>query len=167
MSAQPQVNAATCGTEVTSLLRILEAPEIRTAYVKKLKPYEVTIVNLALGGALYGKTKYLVDKGQNPADHSSNYILGSCGSRLPVCGGGCQRKAKRCQEREFHTRRKRLCVSSTTNLFKCLNILRKRWSVKLRRYQDSLQQPGSKASGRSYTLVVHLHSSKNKGKRTR
>lgn len=98
MSAQPQVNAATCGTEVTSLLRILEAPEIRTAYVKKLKPYEVTIVNLALGGALYGKTKYLVDKGQNPADHSSNYILGSCGSRLPVCGGGAKgrpRDAKR------------------------------------------------------------------------
>lgn len=71
MSAQPQVSAATCGTEVTSLLRILEAPEIRTAYVKKLNPHEVTIANLALGGAPYGKTKYLVDKGQNPADHTS------------------------------------------------------------------------------------------------
>ena len=93
-------------------------------------------------------------------------IAWGCGSRLPVCGGNKRKKAggtgradayeetsveerqgkaKRCQEREFHTRRKRPCVSSTTNLFECLTILRKRWSVKLRRYQDSLQQPGSKA----------------------
>lgn len=108
MSAQPQVNAATCGTEVTSLLRILEAPEIRTAYVKKLKPYEVTIVNLALGGALYGKTKYLVDKGQNPADHSSNY-LGAVDQDCPCVGGVPKEGQEMPREGISHKTQKTLC----------------------------------------------------------